>query len=279
MKKVYKIIDINIEKIWGSKKIENKNIGEVVKFEVNENQSNNIVDNQGTKYNLYKLYSSNQRKNFFGKKYLNEDVIPFMIKYIYSKKKLSLQVHPKEKKETWLFLKNNSKILIGLKNNLKTNQISTDYLLSNTNIVNCNKYDFAIVDPGTIHSILEDNCVCEIQNNYDVTYRYYDWNNNRELTQKEFVENARFKKFNMGKNIKRKFKKYKSQKFKITKLEIKQIKTLKTTNHFEILIVLEGKGNLIVNDEKLELNQNDTYFILPNAKCTILGSLKILVIY
>lgn len=106
------------------------------------------------------MYSSNQRKNFLGKKYLNEDVIPFMIKYIYSKKKLSLQVHPKEKKETWLFLKDNSKILIGLKNNLKTNQISTDYLLSNTNIVNCNKYDFAIVDPGTIHSILEDNCVC-----------------------------------------------------------------------------------------------------------------------
>ena len=58
----------------------------------------------------------------------------------------------------------------------------------------------------------------------------------------------------MRKNIKRKFKKYKSQKFKITKFEIKQIKTLTTTNYFEILIVLEGKGNLIVNDEKLELN-------------------------
>ena len=69
----------------------------------NEKQSNDIVDNQGNIYNLYELYSGKHRKYFFGKHFLNREVVPFMIKYIYSNKKLSLQVHPKEKKETWLF--------------------------------------------------------------------------------------------------------------------------------------------------------------------------------
>lgn len=42
-----------------------------------------------------------------------------------------------------------------------------------------------------------------------------------ELTKKEFVENARFSKFNMRKNIYHNFKKFKSSNFKINKINIK----------------------------------------------------------
>ena len=95
---VFKIVDINIEKIWGLKKIDDKIIGEIVKFEINEERSNIVVDNHGNKYSLYELYSSSKRETYFGQKYTNTEKFPFLIKYIYSAQKLSVQVHPKEKK-------------------------------------------------------------------------------------------------------------------------------------------------------------------------------------
>lgn len=219
--KIYKVISIDVEKIWGAKKINKKVIGEVIKFEVNNQQSNYIEDDNKNIYSLYQLYIGPQKEEFFGKKYLRRKQFPFLIKYIYSSKKLSLQVHPKSKKETWLFLKDNSKILLGLNKSIKKRNLNLDTILSNSNIITCNKYDFAVVNPSTIHSILENNVVCEVQNNYDVTYRYFDWDNNRELTQKEFVENARFSKFNMKKNIYHNFKRFKSSNFKINKVNIK----------------------------------------------------------
>ena len=278
MKKIYKIIDINIEKIWGLKKIEHKIIGEVIKFEINEKQSNDIVDNQGNIYNLYELYSGKHRKYFFGKHFLNREVVPFMIKYIYSNKKLSLQVHPKEKKETLLFLKDNSKIILGLKNDMRQNQINVDSLLINSNVVNCNKYDFAVVEPGIIHSILENNFVCEIQNNYDVTYRYYDWDNNRSLTTKEFVENANFNKYNLKKNILHNFKKYNSLNFSIKKFSIKKMKKFYKKSDFQILIILDGYGIINTSNESLEVKKDETYFILPKLNYTIFGNLDVLVV-
>ena len=36
--KIYKVISIDVEKIWGAKKINKKVIGEVIKFEVNDQQ-------------------------------------------------------------------------------------------------------------------------------------------------------------------------------------------------------------------------------------------------
>lgn len=237
--KIYKVISIDVEKIWGAKKTNKKVIGEVIKFEVNNQQSNYIEDDNKNIYSLYQLYISPQKEEFFGKEYLRRKQFPFLIKYIYSSKKLSLQVHPKSKKETWLFLKDNSKILLGLNKSIKKKNLNLDAILSNSNIITCNKYDFAAVNPGTIHSILENNVVCEVQNNYDVTYRYFDWDNNRKLTQKEFVENARFSKFNMKKNIYHNFKRFKSSNFKINKVNIKGEKYF-------------GKKKLLSNSASLE---------------------------
>lgn len=277
-KNIYKIIGIDIEKIWGSKKEKNKMIGEVIKFEVNEQQSNDIIDNLGNTYNLYQLYSSVRRKIIFGKKYIRCKQFPFLIKYIYSAKKLSLQVHPREKKETWLFLKNDSKVLIGLNKSIKNNEINLNNILNNSNIETVKKYNFIIVNPGTIHSILENNIVCEIQNNYDATYRYYDWDNHRELTQKEFVENADFKKMNKQKNIIECLRKYTSSKFKIKKIDINGDKKFKNYSNCKVLIVLEGKGLINIDKEKIEINSDEAYFILPNSKFIITGVLDILLI-
>lgn len=277
--KIYKVISIDVEKIWGAKKINKKVIGEVIKFEVNNQQSNYIEDDNKNIYSLYQLYIGPQKEEFFGKKYLRRKQFPFLIKYIYSSKKLSLQVHPKSKKETWLFLKDNSKILLGLNKSIKKRNLNLDTILSNSNIITCNKYDFAVVNPGTIHSILENNVVCEVQNNYDVTYRYFDWDNNRELTQKEFVENARFSKFNMKKNIYHNFKRFKSSNFKINKVNIKGEKYFGKKNCCQIVLVLNGNGTINIANKFLKVKKDETYFILPYSDYTIFGNLDIMIVF
>lgn len=277
--KIYKVISIDVEKIWGAKKINKKVIGEVIKFEANNQQSNYIEDDNKNIYSLYQLYIGPQKEEFFGKKYLRRKQFPFLIKYIYSSKKLSLQVHPKSKKETWLFLKDNSKILLGLNKSIKKRNLNLDTILSNSNIITCNKYDFAVVNPSTIHSILENNVVCEVQNNYDVTYRYFDWDNNRELTQKEFVENARFSKFNMKKNIYHNFKRFKSSNFKINKVNIKGEKYFGKKNCCQIVLVLNGNGTINTANKSLRVKKDETYFILPYSDYTIFGNLDILIVF
>ena len=275
---IFKIIDINLEKIWGSKKIDNKIIGEVIKFEINEERSNNIEDYLGNSYNLYQLYSNSQRETVFGSKYYNKDKFPFLIKNIYSSQKLSLQVHPKEKKETWLFLKDNSNILLGLKDEIKMDETTVENLLNKSNMIKMNKYSFAVVEPGTIHSIFEDNDVCEVQNNYDVTYRFYDWDNNRKLTQEEFLTNANFNKYDIDKNTWNSFTEYDSSNFKIKKIKINKDNYFQKVDYCQVLIVLNGKGVINTNNESFVINQDESYLIIANVDYSITGDLDVLLI-
>lgn len=76
--KIYKVISIDVEKIWGAKKIDKKVIGEVIKFEVNNQQSNYIEDDNENIYSLYQLYISPQKEEFFGKRYLIKKAISFL---------------------------------------------------------------------------------------------------------------------------------------------------------------------------------------------------------
>ena len=275
----YKIIDINIEKIWGSKKIDDKTIGEIIKFEINKDRSNNVLDSLGNSYNLYQLYDGPKKELIFGSKYSTSDKFPFLIKYIYSSQKLSIQVHPKEKKETWLFLKDNAKILFGLKDDVSKEKLSIENLINNSNIVEMPKYGFAVVEPGTIHSILEDNIICEVQNNYDVTYRYYDWDNNRKLTQNEFIENASFDKYDIEKNSWYDFKEYNSSNFRIERLTIHSENNFQKVDYCRILIVLEGNGVLNSSKESITISSNDSYLIISNVEYTITGELDVLLIF
>ncbi len=276
--KVYKINNINLEKIWGQKIINNKTIGEIIKFEINEERSNIVVDSNGNKYSLYELYNSNKRDLIFGKKYHNINKFPYLIKYIFSSQKLSVQDHPKEKKETWLFLKDDCKIMIGLKEKINKDKLNVDYLLNSVNVINMPKYSFAVIEPGTIHSIYENNAVCEVQNNYDVTYRYYDWDNNRKLTKEEFIENGDFNKYDLKKNVWNNFEKYKSDKFNIKKYSIKRKKSFNKLSYSQVLIVLEGKAILKTDKETINIPSEESILISANTKYTVVGNVEILLV-
>lgn len=101
--KIYKVISIDVEKIWGAKKTNKKVIGEVIKFEVNNQQSNYIEDDNKNIYSLYQLYISPQKEEFFGKEYLRRKQFPFLIKYIYSSKNFHYRFILKVKKKHGYF--------------------------------------------------------------------------------------------------------------------------------------------------------------------------------
>ena len=273
----YKIADINIDKVWGSIVINEKTIGEVIKFEVNSNRSNNIEDSQGNVYNLYELYDSPNRVLFFGVRYLNVDTFPFLVKYIYAQKRLSIQVHPEEKEECWLFLKE-GKVLLGLNSSISKNDIMVDKLLDKANILKVNKYGFAIVHPHTIHSIYEDNVICEVQNNYDMTYRFYDWDNNRKLSKELFIEQASFDKYDLGENIIENFQSYHSSNYSIKKLSNIGNMNYKSNDSFQLLIVLEGSGTIKSNTDSMIIEKDTAYFIIPNTEFSIAGNVDFLLI-
>ena len=277
MKRIYLVKQFAKEKTWGRLRENNERIGEIIKFEVNDTQSNNIVID-GKLMSLYEIFNSNLCREFYGDKYVDKKVFPFMIKFIDSSKKLSLQVHPKEKTETWLFLKNNAQVLIGLKEKIDISKISTEEILKKSLILDVDKYNFLEVAPGTIHSIFEDNLICEVQDNYDQTYRYYDWHG-RNLSKKKFIETAIFDKIDLKKILKTKLSFYSSKNFSMKFLKINNSTNIKTYKDCKVVLVLDGHCIIEEENEKQLLETYSTVLIIPNSNVKIIGNCDLLVVY
>jgi len=276
MEKIFEVIDINTEKIWG-KKIDDKKIGEVFKFGIIPSKANDIIDINGKRNNLAILYNNlNDRRLYFGNAYKNVENFPFLIKYIYAFDRLSIQVHPKGKNESWLFLKDNSSIIYGLNKDLNINKCDKDTILNSLNQITVNKNDFISVDSGTIHCILENSEICEIKDNCDTTYRIHDWGRNRKLTEEEFMENACFDKINADDKLIKNFSKFSNYKYKIYKYNILRKKKFYNKEKCSVITVLKGNG--VINSEQTTMNikEGKTYFITSNCLYDIKGNIEIL---
>ncbi len=123
---------------------------------------------------------------------------PLLIKFLFPKDKLSVQVHPDDeeaarigqpcgKTECWYVLKAEpgSKIGLGLKPSVTKDQveraiheIKMEELLR---WIDIHSGDLIYVDAGTIHAIGPGSLIVETQQNSDTTYRLYDYGRPREL--------------------------------------------------------------------------------------------------
>ena len=120
------------------------------------------------------------------------DDFPILIKIIDAKEDLSIQVHPDNeyakkmgykngKYECWYILdKTKNNLLIkGFKNISKDefkNAILTNTLENYLNYVSIKPYDLIEIYPGTVHAILKNTFLLEVQDPCDITYRLYDYN-------------------------------------------------------------------------------------------------------
>lgn len=255
---------------------------------------NNIVSNGKLKGQTLSYLVNEYREKLLGTKF-KENYFPLLVKLIDSKDKLSIQVHPDEeyankrhnkhgKNEMWYVMETygEAKLLIGLKENVSSEDLKKA-VNNNQNIENMFNYfdvkkgDAFYIPSGCIHAILGNIVIAEIQTPSDITYRLYDWNrtdkngNYREL----HIEDA----FNAVKDINSyDLKSKKENKIKNDNLEINTIfkneyftaeeyiinnnfSSSTIEESFEIIIILEGKGIIESDYNRIVLNIGKTVLI------------------
>ncbi|MGO9316646.1 MAG: type I phosphomannose isomerase catalytic subunit [Terracidiphilus sp.] len=123
---------------------------------------------------------------------------PLLIKVIFAKEKLSVQVHPDDamaqkygyprgKAECWYVLEAEpgAQVACGLTPGVTLDQVKEGIekgtLESSLNMLHVAPGEMIFVDAGTVHSIWPGSILLETQQNCDLTYRMYDYGRGREL--------------------------------------------------------------------------------------------------
>ena len=123
---------------------------------------------------------------------------PLLIKTIFAREKLSVQVHPDDqtarrqghpcgKTECWYVLaaEPGAQVALGLRPDLSLLQIKEEIragtLESSLNLLPVAPGDLIYVEAGAVHAIWPGSILLEIQQNSDLTYRMYDYGRPREL--------------------------------------------------------------------------------------------------
>jgi mannose-6-phosphate isomerase len=127
-----------------------------------------------------------------------EAASPLLIKVIFAREKLSVQVHPDDamaqkygfprgKTECWYALaaEPGAQVAVGLRPGTDLQEIEQEIkdgtLESSLNVLPVAAGDMIFVDAGTVHAIWPGAILLETQQNCDLTYRMYDYGRPREL--------------------------------------------------------------------------------------------------
>jgi mannose-6-phosphate isomerase len=135
---------------------------------------------------------------------------PLLIKVIFAREKLSVQVHPDDamaqkygdprgKTECWYALaaEPGAQVALGLKPGVTIAEVEKEIhegtLEASLNVLPVNQGDMLFVDAGTVHAIWPGAILLETQQNCDLTYRMYDYGRPRELHIAKSLEATKFK--------------------------------------------------------------------------------------
>jgi len=135
---------------------------------------------------------------------------PLLIKVIFAREKLSVQVHPDDKlaqrygqprgkTECWYVLaaEPGAQVAAGLKDGVTLDKIKEGIqagtLEESLNLLTVAAGEMIYVDAGTVHAIWPGSILLETQQNCDLTYRMYDYGRGRELHIEKSLEATRLK--------------------------------------------------------------------------------------
>jgi mannose-6-phosphate isomerase len=133
---------------------------------------------------------------------------PLLIKVLFAKEKLSVQVHPDDtmahkygqprgKTECWYALaaEAGAQLALGLKPGVTLDKIEDEIhagtLEESLQVLDVAAGDLIFVDAGTVHAIWPGSILLETQQNCDLTYRMYDYGRPRELHIEKSLEAVR----------------------------------------------------------------------------------------
>ena len=232
-----------------------------------------------------------------------------LVKIITARENLSVQVHPGNeyalemenssgKTEMWYVLDCEPEAFLyyGLKHKISGNEflkrIKNDTILEVCQKVSVKKGDVFYIPAGLIHAIGKGIKVAEVQQNSNITYRVYDYHrqddnhNFRPLHIKQAEEVAGFMPPLMGHHPMgaRKLKEgyYKTLLVQCPYFQVERIETedgmkADICEKEQSLLVLEGNGKLICDNEEIELKAGDSiYFSKGITSYEIRGKMKLL---
>ena len=133
---------------------------------------------------------------------------PLLVKMIFAREKLSVQVHPDDKlaqkygqprgkTECWYAVTADpgAQVAAGLKPGVTLDQVRAGIrngtLEESLNVLPVAPGDMVFVDAGTVHAIWPGSVLLETQQNCDLTYRMYDYGRPRELHIEKSLEATR----------------------------------------------------------------------------------------
>jgi mannose-6-phosphate isomerase len=134
---------------------------------------------------------------------------PLLVKVLFVREKLSVQVHPDDqmaqkygeprgKTECWYVLaaEPGAQVACGLKSGVTLNEVKAEIeegtLEGSLNLLDVTPGEMIFVDAGTVHAIWPGLILMETQQNCDLTYRMYDYGRGRQLHIKKSLEAIRF---------------------------------------------------------------------------------------
>ena len=286
--------------IWGGNKLKSL-FGKDTPYEItaeswevstNKNGQSLIYGGEFDGQTLGTLFENKDlRENIFGTKSVSLDRFPLLIKFIDANSNLSVQVHPndeyafkyengdKGKTEMWYIMecKDGAQIICGMKESVKKEDLpqilNSENVADYLNFVPVKEGDCIYIPSGTIHAILGDTLICEVQQNSDLTYRVYDWGRvgkdgkPRELHVNKAIdvvavgsrpEIKRTKDWDAGeKNM------ISSEYFKTYKVTVNgEWKDESNMETFYAMNVVKGSGTIKSNEKTYDLKIGDS-FIIP----------------
>ncbi len=123
-----------------------------------------------------------------------EDIL---VKFIFTTDRLSVQVHPEGKTEMWYVLRAEAgaRIALGFRQPISRQRLREAAVSGEIEDLlewfPAAAGDTFFTPPGTVHAIGAGLVICEIQQNYPVTYRLYDYGRPRQLHLDKAVEVTR----------------------------------------------------------------------------------------
>ena len=264
----------------------------------------------GGEYDGLKLseYIEKIGKDKLGKRALEFNYFPLLIKFIDAKNNLSIQVHPDDeyalkhegeygKTEMWYIMdaEKGSYLYYGFNRGITKEEyekrISDNTLLEVLNKVEVKKGDMFFIPSGTVHAIGSGILICEIQQNSNTTYRVYDYDrrdangNPRQLHIKQAIDVSCLEPSPEQKaptiiadGVEELAKcKY----FTVRKIDVDGEKTISAEDgSFRSLIFLSGQGTLTVGDSVITAEKGDSIFVpAQNTDYKISGKCEIILSY
>lgn len=302
--------------IWGGEKLKNnfkkntpfEKTAESWEISCNENGICKIKNEEYKGKTLKELFEDIKvKEKIFGKKLKNVKEFPLLIKLIDAKDNLSVQVHPNDedakkigmengKTEMWYIIEceENGKIIGGLNTKITNEQlkniIENNDIKNYLNYISIKKGDCIYIPAGTIHAILKNTLICEIQQNSNVTYRVYDWDRKdkegkgRILHKKEAIETIKTNNFPQIIHTTDKLKCQNivdSKFFCVEKINCENnYEEYSDSNTFFAINVLNGEGILKTNTNEYKIEKGDS-FLIPSklGKYEIKGKIQFLKTY